>query len=50
MMGVAIRFLKDNNIECDKGYESAPVGKLTAAVEQQLREMEEDGELPKFSN
>jgi hypothetical protein len=50
MLGVAVRFLRDNNIECDDGFESAPVGKLTEAVKERLKEMEEDGELPTFQN
>jgi hypothetical protein len=50
MLGVAARFLRDNNIECDPGYESAPIGELTDAVAAQLKEMEEDGDIPEFSN
>jgi hypothetical protein len=50
LLGVAVRFLRDNNIEADGSVEPAAVGKLTDAVNQQLKDMEEDGELPTFTN
>jgi hypothetical protein len=46
VMAVARGFLKDNNIVCDEGLATRPVGELGAAV----AEANEDEDVPEFVN
>jgi hypothetical protein len=50
MLGVAIRFLKDNNITCEEGLASRPIGELRRSLELVNQQDEEDEDLPKFAN
>jgi len=48
-LNVIRTFLKDNNITCDKGLPSRPVGELAASMDKIIEEtLPED--LPKFTN
>jgi hypothetical protein len=48
MLGVAIRFLKDNNITCDEGLASRPIGELRRSLELVTKHDEEEEDLPNF--
>jgi hypothetical protein len=50
MLNVARGFLKDNNIECDEGLATRPIGELSKTVTEALKKMEEDEDLPVFTN
>jgi hypothetical protein len=50
MLGVAIRFLKDNNITCEEGHASRPVGELRRSLELVNRKEDEDADLPNFAS
>jgi hypothetical protein len=51
MLGVAIRFLKDNNITCDEGVTTRPIGDLKRSLELvNQHDDEEEDKLPKFAN
>ena len=50
MLNAAVRFLKDNSIECDPDLASRPVGELGKALEEFNAGQDEDEELPEFAN
>jgi hypothetical protein len=50
MLNVARGFLKDNNVECDENLPTRQIGELSNAVNAALTKMEEDDELPEFTN
>jgi hypothetical protein len=50
MLNVVVRFLKDNNVECDEGLATRPIGELSDTVTEALKKMEEDEDLPVFTN